>query len=156
MCTVSSGFNSVARPINDGITIAENAVNSPKLKMMKFFAVAAKICLGDEWAEKQNKKCVTIWRRKLLRACYKIYAVLSVYFAYEIRIVMVIRRKIVNLTWIHHVFLNLKPNLLTCGKMRRNVLISWISQFSPFFVMICFSFTNFPFYLLSNYTMKQN
>lgn len=40
--TVSSGFKSVARPSNDGITIALNAVNSPKLKIMKFFAVAAK------------------------------------------------------------------------------------------------------------------
>lgn len=45
ICTVSSGFKSPLIPSNDGITIDGNAANSPKLKIMKFFALAAKIYL---------------------------------------------------------------------------------------------------------------
>lgn len=41
--TVSSGFNSEHTPINAGITIDGNAPNSPKLKIIKFFAEVARI-----------------------------------------------------------------------------------------------------------------
>lgn len=41
--SVSSGFNFLFNPINDGITMDGNAVNSPKLKMIRFFAAVAKI-----------------------------------------------------------------------------------------------------------------
>lgn len=43
MCIVSLGFNSMLIPTNALITIAENAVNSPKFKITRFFAVAPKI-----------------------------------------------------------------------------------------------------------------
>lgn len=41
--TVSFGFNSEHTPIKAGITIDGNAPNSPKLKIIKFFADVAKI-----------------------------------------------------------------------------------------------------------------
>lgn len=40
----SPGFKSWHTPINDGITIDGNAPNSPKLKIIKFFAHVARIC----------------------------------------------------------------------------------------------------------------
>lgn len=50
ICIVSSGFDFELIPTNALITIAENAVNSPKFKMNKFFAIAPKIfsvCCGS-------------------------------------------------------------------------------------------------------------
>lgn len=47
MCIVSLGFNSVLIPTNALITIAEKAVNSPKLTVIMFFAVEPKIF--KEW-----------------------------------------------------------------------------------------------------------
>lgn len=88
--TVSSGFNSDAKPINEGITIAEKAVNSPKLNMMKFFAVAAKICAerGDKRTETVNiclQKFATIWRRKHARVTKCMHFYRFVHIVIEIR-----------------------------------------------------------------------
>lgn len=41
--TVSSGFKSEQTPISEGMTMLGNAPNSPKLKIIKFFADVAKI-----------------------------------------------------------------------------------------------------------------
>lgn len=101
--TISSGFNCAARPSNDGMTIAENAVNSPKLKMIKFFAVAAKNCVFAEHKTQSHKNETDD----------------------STHLPMKMRRKREN----EKLFARKKKRIrLTCGKMRRKVLISWFAQ----------------------------
>lgn len=55
ICIVSSGFNSELVPTNALITMAENAVNSPKFKAKKFFAIAPKI-FSEFWGSVINDR----------------------------------------------------------------------------------------------------